>query len=541
VPAQVRNQRLLHPFLTGFAAMSSYNVVPYPSMPVRGSHPDRLHAVARLCGLDPAPVDACRVLELGSSDGGNLIPLAEILPNSSFLGLDNSSRQIDDGQAIVAELGLANIRLECRDLLEPTPDLGAFDYIICHGVYSWVPPPVQERILQICGEHLAPEGIAFVSYNTQPGWHMRGMVREMMLYHVAEIADPQERINQSQAFLDFMVRFAPNPEKAYARLLRDEMERLRDRPRTYLFHEHLEDCNQPIYFHEFMGRATAAGLQYLGDDTLPSAWSNQIHADAAQLLAGLGDDVVRREQYLDFLQGCAFRRTLLCRASAKISRVPDADVFRRGYLSAALKPSAPIGDLTSKDVVEFRTPDGPTADMSGPIVKAAAVVLGEQWPRSVSFSELLQQAAGRLRGQSAGTADIDTQDEALLFGDMFKCVAAGLVDFRLTPDRFTTDISLHPRTTRGALRCAARGEGVTSLVHSAVGLNPVHRQVLRRLDGRHDMHALLDALEQDVRDGELKMEANGDVLDNAETQRNALRTAIQDALQHFSRLALLVE
>ncbi|MBL8850000.1 MAG: methyltransferase regulatory domain-containing protein [Planctomycetaceae bacterium] len=517
--------------------MSSYNDVPYPSMPVRGSHPDRLHAVASLCGLSPAPVDACRVLELGSSDGGNLVPLAEALPNSTFLGLDNSSRQIDDGREIVRELGLTNIRLECRDLIEPTPDLGEFDYIICHGVYSWVPPPVQERILQICGAHLAPHGVAFVSYNTQPGWHLRGMVREMMLYHVAEFADPQDRISQSQAFLDFMVRFAPNPDKAYARLLRDEMERLRDRPRTYLFHEHLEDCNQPIYFHEFMSRASAAGLQYLSDDTLPSAWNTQIHADAVQLLAGLGDDVIRREQYLDFLQGCAFRRTLLCPAAANISRVPDAEVLRRGYLSAALKPSTPIEDLASNDVVEFRTPDGPTADMSGPIVKAAAVILGEQWPRSLHFHELLQQAAEKLRG----TAEAQPQDESLLFGDMLKCVAAGLVDFRLSPDRFVSRVSDRPRTTRGALRSSARGEAATSLVHSPVGLNPVHRQVLRRLDGRHDVQALLAALEQDVRNGDLKIEANDGAANDEQSQRSALGTMLHDALRQFVRLALLVE
>ena len=517
--------------------MSSYNVVPYPSMPVRGTHPDRLHAVGMLCGLQPAPVDACRVLELGSSDGGNLIPVAEALPNSTFVGLDNSSRQIEDGQAIIQELGLSNIRLECRDLLEPMPDLGEFDYIICHGVYSWVPPPVQERILQICGAHLAPEGVAFVSYNTQPGWHMRGMVREMMLFHVAEIPDAQDRISQSQAFLDFMVRFAPNPEKAYAQLLKDEMQRLRDRPRTYLFHEHLEDCNLPIYFHEFMSRATAAGLQYLGDDTLPSAWSSQIHPDAAQLLTGLGDDVVRREQYVDFLQGCAFRRTLLCRNTAKISRELDPAVLRRGYLSASLKPSTPITDLASHDVVEFRTPDGPTADMSGPIVKAAAVLLGEQWPRSFSFSDLLRQATEKLRGTTEPAAD----DEALLFGDMSKCVAAGLVDFRLTPDRFVSHVSERPRTTRAALRGAAKGEAVTSQVHTPVGLNPVHRQVLRRLDGKHDAGMLLDALEEDVRDGTLKMEADDGVATDAQSQRSALQTMLQDALRHFAQLALLVK
>lgn len=520
--------------------MSSYDAVPYPGGPIRAAHPDRLEAMAALSGLRPAPVASCRVLELGCSDGGNLIPIAELLPGSEFLGIDNSSRQIDDGRAMVAEVGLKNLRLECRDLLESSADLGLFDYIICHGVYSWVPAPVQERILRICGEHLAPQGVAFVSYNTNPGWHLRGMVREMMLYHVAEFEDPNARIDQAQAFLDFMVRFAPNPEQPYAGLLRDELKRLKDRPRTYLFHEHLEDCNQPVYFHEFMRQATAVGLQYLGDDTLPSAWAAQVPPDAARLLAGLGDDTLRREQYLDFLLGCAFRRTLLCRASARISRTPDPEVLRCGHLSASLTPGTPIADFRSQDTVEFKTPDGPSAGMSAPIVKAAAVVLGENWPCSVRFDDLLQQATDKLSGIS-GTASIEPRDEALLLDDMLKCVAAGLVNMRLSPDRFVSQVSDRPQTTGWGRRQSSRGEGVTCMVHSPVGLNPVHRQILRRLDGMHDLDSLVNCLEEDVRSGELKIESDGAQLDDQKQQRDALQTVVRDALNQFAQMALLVK
>src|SRR5437868_13031530 len=115
-------------------ACSSYDEVPYASYPYPESHPDRLATVAMLLGLQPAPVEHCRVLELGSASGGNLIPMAEALPQSNFLGIDLSERQIAEGIHTVGALGLTNIDLRRMNITEVGPDLGVFDYIICHGV-----------------------------------------------------------------------------------------------------------------------------------------------------------------------------------------------------------------------------------------------------------------------------------------------------------------------------------------------------------------------------------------------------------------------
>ena len=123
------------------------------------------------------------MLELGCADGGNLIPMAELLPQSQFIGIDGSTVQITEGRKVVKEFALKNIRLQAMDILEVNLSLGHFDYIICHGVFSWVPVDTQERIFTLCQNHLAPQGVAYISYNTYPGWHMRGMIRDMMLYH----------------------------------------------------------------------------------------------------------------------------------------------------------------------------------------------------------------------------------------------------------------------------------------------------------------------------------------------------------------------
>src|SRR5438067_313897 len=171
-------------------AATSYDAVPYESLPFVDTHPSRVAAVARLHGLNPPAVERCRVLELGCAHGSNLIPMAVTLPESRFVGIDLSRRQIADGQNVVAALGLTNIDLQPLSILDVDEKLGVFDYVICHGVYSWVPAEVQRKILDICARQLSPDGVALVSYNTYPGWFVRQMVRELMLYHVGPVAEP---------------------------------------------------------------------------------------------------------------------------------------------------------------------------------------------------------------------------------------------------------------------------------------------------------------------------------------------------------------
>ena len=97
--------------------------------------------------MTPAPVERSRVLELGCGRGGNVIPMALALPEAHFCGIDLSSRQVDEARELARSVGVTNLELRSMSFEDIEDSFGPFDYVICHGVYSWVPREIQESLL----------------------------------------------------------------------------------------------------------------------------------------------------------------------------------------------------------------------------------------------------------------------------------------------------------------------------------------------------------------------------------------------------------
>ena len=207
-------------------------------MPVTLSQPQHLAALATLFGLDPPDVERASVLELGCASAGNIIPLAARFPRASFRGIDLSQRHIDEGRKRIAELALENISLQQGDLT--TLDLAGqrFDYVICHGVFSWVPRAAQDAIFRICRQTLAPNGIATISYNVLPGWHLRMVIRDLCRRYAGTEGSPQHRVARARAALQ-QIAEASNETEPYGQLLRLEARRLKDVPSAYIMGEFL--------------------------------------------------------------------------------------------------------------------------------------------------------------------------------------------------------------------------------------------------------------------------------------------------------------
>ena len=307
---------------TAGGAVSPYDRVLYPATVFPQTHPNRLATVAILRGVQPAPINRCRVLELGCGVGSNVIGMAFQLPQSEFIGLDLARRPIASGQAFVAELGLRNISLHSMDLCEAsTEQFGRFDFIIAHGLYSWVPQHVREHILAICREMLNPQGVAYISYNAYPGNHLRDLVRGMMRFHTARFDDPSEKVGQARGFLKFLAESTANPD-SYVAAIRTQFERTVKHADEAFFHDDLSEVNQPFYFHEFIADAERHDLQFVGEASAnelhPGKYSPEVMRKMDELK---GAKEVVREQYKDFIRGSGFRQTLLCHNEIELA--PD--------------------------------------------------------------------------------------------------------------------------------------------------------------------------------------------------------------------------
>jgi len=505
---------------------TSYDAIPYPSNPFRQTRPERLAGIAKLFGLDAPPAEHCRVLEIGCSMGGNLIAMAQDLPGSRFIGIDASARQIADGWKMIDALGLRNIELKHLDILDVPPDMGEFDYIVSHGVFSWVPARVQNKMLEICQRHLAPKGVAYISYNTYPGWHIRGIVRDMMFYRSTHFADPQARLAQAKSLVAFVAEATKGADTPYGRLLQSEIKHITQMEDYYLHHEHLEENNQPLYFHDFASRLAVNGLQYLGDADFSTMVSTNFSPAVAKKLHEIGaHDIVQMEQYMDFVRCRYFRKSLVCRSAARLNRTLTPAVVRDLLLASDAAPAAASGETHT-----FRTPGGHTITCRSGATKAALEALRAAWPMPIAFRDLFGQAGG---GDEAAME--------FLAGEMLTCMAAGVVEWRLTPVPFTTTVGKQPAATALARYQAERGYKVTNMRGETITLDEMHRQTLKVLDGARDVAALTESLMGALARGELVLQRDEDkttVKDETEMRR-LLGPAIEKVLVNLARRALL--
>lgn len=524
-------------------AENSYDQLPYPGNPFAQTHPIRLATVATLFGMQPAPVGRCRVLELGCADGGNLIPLADAFPESEFVGVDLSGRQIQSGREVVADLSLRNIRLEQRDISDVGPEYGAFDYVISHGVYSWVPDAVQERILAIAHERLNPQGVAYISYNTYPGWHMRGMLRDMMLYHTRQFTDVQTRIDQARALVNFLADAVPSRDSPYGLLLSGELGSMRTWSDTYIFHELLEVHNQPIYFHQFVERAARHGLRFLGEANFGTMLTGDLSSAVSATLREIGRGIVEMEQYMDFVRNRMFRQTLLCHAGTSLDRTLTSACCADMHLRSRLQPVTPDLDPHQEGEAEFRSPGGAIVSAKTPFQKAALLALTQSYPRPVHFAELVRRARALVQRQSMEVHDARTleSEEEDLRDAVFRCFCDSLIELHVFPTACAMGPSERPVASAVARRQARPGGYVTNLFHEQVALDVVNAHLVRLLDGTRDRTALLQSLVELAAQGSIVATKNGQVIEDQGSVAEVLGSQLETRLQELARMGLLLE
>ena len=554
-------------------AENAYDRVRYPAVSHRETWPGWVAAVAALFGLEPPAVETARVLDVGCGEGGNLIPLALSLPSARCVGIDLAQKPIEAARARAQAVGVGNVEFRQTGLADAGPDLGQFDYIIAHGVYSWVPAEARDRLLAACKACLAPNGIAYVSHNVYPGWHLHQVTRGLGQFHVAhrKLTDPAQQAAELRGIVRFMAeaQMPPHFERAaYRAALRQELSEAASTPDEILYHDELGEVNEPSYFHEFAAEARRHGLAFLWDAEYAEGLNPHVPPQLREVVERIAaGDLVAREQYYDILKGRAFRRSLLVHEGAAIDYPAKPERVRRLYAGSDARVSlaenggagAAGGALDAARVeyavrtagakVSFTRPPAVVATTDNPLLKGALLHLTRSWPAFVPFDELLAAARhyGGLTTESGGGGGGDSDDQhAQLLADMLLgSYGARLIELRAVPPRLVNQPSERP--VASPLARAQAAERPDAPITNLLGVSAAHppgstsTRLLPLLDGTRDRAALLDALVAHAQSGDLTVAdpVSGPVRD-PDQLREILGGEVDRQLLELARNGLLI-
>jgi SAM-dependent methyltransferase len=453
-------------------------------------------AIGRLHGLRPAEVTRARVLEIGCGDGGHLLPLAAFYPGATFVGCDLAPTAIAHAERRARAANLDNVALHVADV-RALPDLGRFDFIVSHGVYSWVPEDAREALLAACGASLAGDGIAFVSYNAMPGGHLRHLVRDVLLFHVAGIDDPAKRLDEARG-LARRLASDDEPEDADNAALRFELRRMLERSDQSVTHDDLAPVQQAFSITEFAARAHAHGLAFLGEAEYHADFTGNHSAQARAFLAGMGR--LAREQYLDFFTCRRFRQTLLCRSGREIADDADPRAIDDLYVGAPrVKRAAADADVSRAGSV--------------PRMRALVAAVHDRAPAALAFGDVCA-ACGLDPGDEAA------RDEARAL--VLAATRTRLLQLSACSSPAASGVSRTPEASGYARLQAAEGDRVTNADMVDGRLDDLlARALLARLDGTRDAGALAASLA-------------------AEGVRDVGQAWVDEALARLAKLGLLV-
>ena len=511
--------------------------------------------------------------------------MADDLSEARFVGIDFSAVQIDMARAMARKLELTNVEYRCQDPSEfAAKSHGAqppeeFDYIIAYGVYSWSPPQTRARLLELCAQQLAPGGVALISYNVYPGWHLQEAIRNQVLLQVRQTLgspaapglarqDAQRVLDQARHVLEYVAN-APPLDPTYGATLQATAREILKVPVSNLIHDHLNPFNQPVFFSQFAAEAKNSGLTYLGDahaagmyfkfplpepDAKPELkWDpGQEPREASaqpvdEAFPPIADDLLRFEQLSDLMRNRPFRHSLVCRSDAPPKPIEPAPLpwrttgpldprqLRRLHIASGLKPagSEPIFGRASSD--RFTTPDGRTAIVSDPLLKSALLCLGEVWPARMTFTQL-QEAAWRRMGLGYITPDSQAGIDRLCTG-LFHAFVGGTIELSVRLAPFATRLGFRPAARKLArLQCEA-DDTVTTLRHENLVLNPTARTFLRLLDGTRDGATLKAEMERNVLENARNINPDVSLTD---TESRKLAAELERDLKTFCEEALLV-
>ena len=514
----------------------SYDITQYDSHPYAQTHPSHLSMISNLFGVKAPGWKKARILELGCAAGGNIIPLAIEAPEAEIVGIDLSKNQINEGIKHIEALGLKNIKLSHRSITDINQDDGLFDYIICHGVWSWVPEEVRQKIFGIIRNNMSEKGVAYVSYNTLPGWGMVLGVREMMKYHTKHITNHSEKAQQARLLLKFIGDGLQNDNSPYANFLQSEINLLSRQGDHYLLHEYLEEDNNPVYFHNFVEQANQYNLSYLSDTNLAEMFAHNLPEQFSKEISKI-NDIIRSNQYIDFIRNKRFRCTLLTHSHNKIDRNLSFDKIKKFSLSFSGACNDEIHENSFEEGTPLSFSNGVvTLTVKSSISKRAMWLLKNQKGKPMSFKALCQKTTKELTGVNIK----EVESHLIQDLNLLRLVLGGLIHLHEEDGNYTTQPTSRPKVCELAQYQSKFKNYVTNKRHELVAFNPIEHCFFQELDGTKTIKEIIPNLVNAVLKGKAQLVSeDGNPITNKSELENRIPTLCEKMLDKFAGWALL--
>ncbi len=412
----------------------------YPPMSHPLSDPAMSAVAALFGGLEVAAPRHARILEIGCCSGHNLIPLAMRWLESECVGIDLAERSVDEARERAALAGVRNVSFLAADLTTFEPEGGPFDYIIAHGFFSWVPDEVKAALFTFCRKHLAPAGIATVSFNLESGWKARWPV----IAKVKAIQQARGEDVVSSLLLLKSLLEQGDPEIAII----DDM--LAKGPAILAFDD-FGPVNDAWPLDRFARAAANAGLRWLGESDPGTNIPPGMDAAMVEELRATHRNPLDFQMAVDEAAGRTFRSGVLCRDDAPVrERMPLERILDLSVCMASEQPSGQ--GMKFEDAIRSFSP--------------ACVPVSEVMTRFTDW-------------EAAHTA-----------GAVFHRITNGIIRPRIEPLGYDSEPPEYPKLDLFRLLCAREVLPLVDAWHKPCAFPVGHYQVLAAMDGSRSVDEL---------------------------------------------------